>query len=158
MPSVISHSDRSTATRVVRLHWQDDRDVLIRMEDNDLFTMHVSEAIEACRAYQSQEDFKDQFQELLRNLAEWVRQRTTKLQRALLTVRDTGVLFLIVQRGCPLDEELSNELTDLDLHIANATDFSLIRLDVMLLPEVSNEGVLCFQGQQPAVEFPVDGE
>ena len=116
MSTVAEQSDRVAP---IRLKYDEgERTVLISTEDNDLLHMQVDAAIEACRAYRQRETFKQQFHDLLPELMRWVRAHAAQLQCAHLTVRDTGLLFLVTQKGTAFQSDLSDALTDLDLKIA----------------------------------------
>jgi hypothetical protein len=130
---------------VIELHCQD-RDGVVRVvpDDQDQMLLSVRDAIEACRAFDDQLRFGRQFDQLLQRLGEWVRERQASVRSAYLTARDFGLLFLLVRRGGQYDEALEESLTDLDLEVANDPDYSLIRLDVLAVPEVSAESLRSF--------------
>ena len=50
----------------------------------------------------------------------------------------------MVQQEVKYDETLDDELTDLDLEVANDDDYNLIRLNVQNLPRASDESVESF--------------
>lgn len=98
-------------------------------------------AARACRASQKAEFFNNQFQRLLSTLRDWLDGHRTKVRAAYLTVRDRDLLFLCVQKEARFDPELTDSLTELDLHIANDPEFELIDLEVMAVPPLSAESL-----------------
>jgi len=120
------------------------RQVWIAAKDNDLFSVTVAQAIAACKAADSVEDFKHQFGHLLDKLAIWLGQHRSKIDQAYLTVRDAGLLFIPVRKDVSYDAQLEDALTELDLEVAQAEEFDQIRLSVLALPQTNAEGVSSF--------------
>ena len=109
----------TTQTSPIPLSWHErDRLVRIEPEDEDRFGLTVAEAIYACRSAVSERTFRRQFEKLLVRLAEWVATNRRLLADAFLSVRDAGLLFLVVQKEKALDEELEEKLVRLDLEVA----------------------------------------
>jgi hypothetical protein len=65
---------------------------------------------------------------------EWSQQHSRAIRSSHLTIRDSGLLFVVVQTGRTFDQELCDDLVDLDLAIANDPELDLIRLDVLAVP------------------------
>lgn len=126
----------STRTEPIRLHYEDrTRQVVVTAkEDKGRFVTTVEAAIEACAARQNAAEFCSQFQELLRHLDEWIKTHRKKISKAFVTVRDTGLLFLILQHSPEYDRALEDELTELDVEIAQDVCYSLLNLNVLALP------------------------
>jgi ribosome recycling factor len=74
---------------------------------------------------------------------------------AYLTLRDSGLLFLVVIRGKEFNSDVEQAITDLDLEIAQDNDYSLIRLGVHVLPECDRENILAFLSRQMVIELKV---
>lgn len=117
------------------LKW--DEDTLLRFEakDRDIFVKTIQEAVEACRASERQIDFHDQFKELLPKLKKWLNTKQDKVERAFLTVRDKGLLFIVIRKEKHYDDEFTTQLIDLDWKIAHDSNFSIIDLEVLALPD-----------------------
>lgn len=122
------------------------RDVVIEGSNEDRYVMKVEQAIRACRIFDQREvlKFDRQFRKLDERLERWVKDHDDKIEKALLTIRDRGLLFLVCQRTPEFDEELENSLTELDVDIATAEDLDLIQLSVLAIPDCSEEAVSCF--------------
>ena len=69
-----------------------------------------------------------------------------KVTRAFLTDRDAGLLFLVIQRSDKHDDEFQDELSALDLGIADDEFLQRVRMSVLALPETSDAGIASFQG------------
>ncbi len=142
----------------IRLNWKTDRarKVVCTPEDEDRFTLTVEQAIDACKAYRSDEKramFRKQFTTLLYLLKTWIDKRKGKIQKAFLTVRDNGLLFLVVTSTPSFDSDLEDELTELDIQIANANEFSEIELDLKALPNCDKDNYESFCPPQYSLEL-----
>lgn len=144
---------------VIELHYED-RDGQIRVvaPGKNIMALPVEMAVEACRAFKTQILFKDQFELLLDRLAEWLIDQRDQIQAAYLTVRDAGLLFLAVQQGRKRDAPLEASLSELDLQIANDSDYSLIRLSVLAIPNCGDEGLQSFLSPKMALKYILHGE
>lgn len=138
----------------VRLDWSEkDRKVIVAPEDNDKYFSTVKEAIEACKAYENQVRFAEQFKSVLDELGKWSKDRTRRLEHVFLTVQDASLLFLVVTKRKTYDAELENELTDLDIRVANDPDFASISLSVQSLPSCSTDGYSSFLNPEYTLEL-----
>ncbi len=120
--------------------------------------MPVKMAIEACRAFNNQIIFKDQFDSLVNRLGKWTTEHENDLAAAYLTLRDAGLLFLVVLSGKEFNASVEAAMTDLDLEIANDSDYNLIRLAVHALPKCSEEELQSFLSRRMALRFSINGE
>src|SRR2546423_14290794 len=131
-------TEKKSLLQPIVMHYENEGgSVKIVAPDNNIMAISVETAIEACRAFKQQIAFKDQFDLLLVRLAEWIHTRADKLSDAYLTVRDSGLLFLVVLAGVHSDETVEANLTELDLQVANDNDFNLISLAVHAIPNSS---------------------
>jgi hypothetical protein len=124
-----------------------DRKVLVEpaAEDKGRFILSVEKAIRACQVADTQLRFAEDFRnELLPRLAVWVRERRGRVASAYLTVREDGLLFVVVQASRHYDGQLEDELTALDVEIARHPTLKRMQLDVLALPEVSEEAYQSF--------------
>ena len=116
----------------------------VETEDEDRFVLTLGAAIEACRAFSHYETFVRQFRELHAQLSAWIQQHDRDIAEGYLTLRDGGLLFLVVQKSAAFNQELEDSLTDLDIKIAQDDDLNLIRLNVQALPQASEESIQSF--------------
>jgi len=142
---------------IIKLAWSEgDKKILIedKEEEGRYFTT-VEEAIRACRAYDKSVRFKITFEALAGHLIMWAAQRQDRIKRAFLTVQDRGLLFLVVTNGKKYDDSFEDELTTLDVQVANSDDFSDIELDVQSLPDCSadNFSSFCHPGSTIQLKF-----
>lgn len=144
----------ASKTQIIELHC-DDADGRVRVvpADKDIMAMSVETAIEACKAYKHQIVFKDQFDLLLHKLGDWASARAEKVATAYLTVRDAGLLFLVMLRGRRYDEQIENDLIDLDLDIANDHDFDLIQLSAHIVPSIDDDSLQSFLSRKLVIRF-----
>lgn len=142
--------------RYIRLRWSEkDRRIVIEDKDEDRFSMTVEEAIAACRVYErgKQPVFRKQFQTLLDFLGAWCYGRSRKLAKVFLTIRDAGLLFLVVTKKKTYDENFEAQLTKLDINIARAQEFSEISLSVQALPLCDRNGYDSFCSSKWTLEY-----
>ena len=142
----------------IRLKWLErDRKILVEDADEDRFSMTVEEAIEACRVYEREKQplFRKQFKMLLGFLGEWSFKRRNKLAKVFLTIRDAGLLFLVVTKRKTYDEGFEEELTQLDIEVANKEDFSRILLSVQALPLCSSSNYDSFCYPERTLEYTI---
>lgn len=133
----------------IRLCHGDKSEVWIETEDEDRFLMTVEAVVRTCKAHNHIAEVARQLRKLLRRLGEWVKVHPGDVQEAYLTVRDSGLLFLIVRKTKPFNETLESDLTELDIEVADDDSFSLIRLSVLALPTTSEECVKSFLAAEP---------
>ncbi len=126
------------------LYRERDRMVTFEPEDEDRFNMTVNEVIDACRAYDKEGRLRvqRQFPQLLRFLGQWISERRDKIAKALLTVRDAGLLLVTVTHSTQYDDAFEDALTDLALEAAG--HFADLPLDVQSLPKCGPECYLSF--------------
>jgi len=144
---ISSLSPMSQVTRPNILHLdcrQRDGTVVVTPADQDRFALTVEEAVKACRAYEQASAFRHQFQILLRMLADWIGQHRDQVAEAYVTVRDAGLLFLVVKKVPQYDDALEDQLTELDLAVAQDPNLDLIRLSVLAVPPASQEAIDSF--------------
>ncbi|MEW4527024.1 hypothetical protein [Maioricimonas sp. JC845] len=81
---------------------------------------------------------------LLQLLGRWIDRNSAKIANAYLTLRDNTLLFLVISNTPTCDDEFEDELSDLDLALANDPDLRLIRLNTIVLPPASPEALGSF--------------
>ncbi len=137
----VSHKQvNDISTEPIRVKWSEkDRTVLFDTQDEDRFTMKVKEVIQACNIHQQGNEFESQFNDLKNILGNWIHERKNKIAKAFVTIRDTRILFLAVTKDVEYDSELEDEITALDLAIAQTPLLSAIPLSVQSLPQCSGD-------------------
>ncbi len=135
----------SVATdKILQLNWSDsDGQVVITPEDEDRFSLRIGRVIKACHAAVEEDEFKGQFNLLLKTLVEWLRERRD-VRAAYVTLRDGEFLFLVVRNEAEYSAEFADNLSELDLKIASDHDLKLVKLDTLALPSVSSDGLASF--------------
>lgn len=122
----------------IPLKWseKDHKMVVVEDKDKDRFCLTLEAAIAACKAYDTKKRalVRNQFDNLLNFLGDWCYKRRKKLAKVFLTIRDAGLLFLVITNRKTYDEEFENELTNLDIKVAHEDSFSEICLSVQALP------------------------
>jgi len=141
----------------IRLKWseKDRKMLLVEDADEERFCMAIDEAIDACKVHDRRKQtlFRRQFDALLAFLSDWSCERRDKLTKVLLTIRDAGLLFLLVTKRKSYDEELEDELTQLDLQVAHDKAFSEILLSVQALPLCDENSYDSFCNPERTLEY-----
>lgn len=135
-----THARRSA----IQLRFGENDRVVVTPENEDRFALTMDEAVKACRAWESHQRFERQFRILIDVLKEWVQRHHDRVSQAHVTIRDGGLLFLVVMRKSHHDETLDESLTELDIEIANDPDLDLIRLSVLAIPNASEDNIASF--------------
>lgn len=146
----------ATQEQVTRLNWsQADLRFVIEPQDEDRFVMTKEEVIEACRVYDKAKrgSFQVQFKNLINHLCAWSYARQGRLAHAFLTLRESRLLFLVVTKGTAYDDQFENELTALDIEIANSDAFSEISLSVQSLPNCGAHAYRSFCKPSVTIQF-----
>ncbi|GAG19458.1 unnamed protein product [marine sediment metagenome] len=140
---------------VIQLQWgEKHKQVTIVPEDEDRFNLTVEQAIRACKAEVGFAQFSSQLRKLLTLLANWTEGHALSLKISYLTVRDTGLLFLSVMQGAQFNRKLEDELTDLDIRIAQNVSLDKIRLSVLALPNCTPDRLDTFLSPEYTLEIP----
>ena len=133
-----------TQRRTIELRYGDESDVVVTPADEDRFALSVDDAIAACHAHTKEREFRKQHKILFEQLTRWLRDHKDTVERAYLTTRDNGLLFLVVTRSKEMDPNLQDSLTELDVEIANDAYLDLIRLSVLAIPNASESNIESF--------------
>jgi hypothetical protein len=132
-------------TQPIQLHYGDDSKVVVVPEDEDRFVTSCQEAANACRAYNEQAMFYKQFDDrLLPLLGQWVHQHAAQASKAYLTVREDGLLFVVVLRSTHYDRVVEDALTELDVRVATSAELDMIAMDVLAVPAASQRAYTSF--------------
>ncbi len=136
------------------LYSQKDSEVVIVPEDEDRFVVSVEDAIIACRIH---EQFKTLFQKQLNHLndllGKWLQGQCSKVYKAFLTLQDARMLFLVVMKEKQYDSQLEDQLTDIELSIAQDPECSQIDLDVQSLPLCGEDCYTSFCNPEWVLEY-----
>lgn len=144
---------------LIELHFEDDTGkVRVTPADNTLLLLSVEEAIAACRAFKKQLEFKGQFDQLINTLGVWLKARRDRVAQAFLTTRDAGLLLLIVTKSAAYDQAFEADVTELDIQIANDTDYHLIDLSILAIPNCQQESVHSFLSRKMMLRYVIDGD
>lgn len=147
---------RTTSQSPIRLQWDADREqFLVSVEDRSRYCMTVDELKRVCRFHEEQKDIERMIDDLLVDLGRWANEHAEKVAHAFFTVRDMGLLFLVVMRGRKYDADLEKDLTDLDLRIAGDNRYRGILLSVLAVPNCGPDGYASFLN--PAVCLSYEG-
>lgn len=116
----------------------------VRSRDGDEFILDFDDIVRASRIATSQKDFLQQYSDLLEHTNRWLHSQSEKVDRAYLSLGLGKVDFVVFQKGTRFDREFDESLVELDIEIANRSEFDLIQLDVLALPNCPDEDAASF--------------
>lgn len=112
-----------------------DGQVVVHSGD-DVFLLTVQEAVNACGAWDRMAEFQIQMKRLMDRLGDWVEIHRPTVRDAYLSVQaGGGLFFLAVMKSKKYDGALEDELTRLDIEVANSPEYGLLRLSVLAIPD-----------------------
>ncbi len=129
---------------VLLRYFRKDQKIVVEPEDKDRYMITMREAVAACGAYLEELKFREQFRVLLNRCGVWINKHEKQIADAYMTIQDGGVLFLVIQEGKVRDSSLSNNLSALDIEIANDDNLSLLDVSVLVLPKGTKADVSSF--------------
>lgn len=143
-----------TSVSLFQLHWQQREGVIVvTPSDQDRFVVKVGKAIELLRQHDRQENFKSQFNLLIKELASWLGKHSGRWERAFLTAGENTLRFIVVRKQVKCEGDLTDSLSDLGVEIANDPDLDLIKLTTRALPLVANEELQSFLDPSLTIEL-----
>jgi hypothetical protein len=129
---------------VQQLEWSEqDGTIVVVPQNQTRFKLKLNRAVEILQQAHNEAKFAIQFELLLTLLARWIKGRVD-IRDAFVTIRDSALLFIVVRAECEYDEQFEDELSRLDIEIANDVDLDLIGMDVLALPPVSADALESF--------------
>lgn len=134
----------SARTTLVLLDEHSDATVTVIPRDRDSFCISVEEAVSACRMVDAGYSFVRQVADLRDELSTWIDAHRADIQAAYISFRSSGILFVVVQKEVRRNNRLADDLTELDIRIANDDRFDLLNVDVLSLPKASREALSAF--------------
>lgn len=132
----------------IRISHDDERDVSFVSEDEDRFILSVAETIVASQVHvQRRDEFAEAMERiraLQQHLSSWWKSHANAIKSAYLSYRQGRFLFLVIQAGVPLIEQLEQDLIELEILVARSLEIRPLRMEVMLLPECDNDCINTF--------------
>lgn len=92
--------------------------------------------------------YRDQLNLLREKLLTWLEGHKEAVAGAFVTNRPKGLMFVIVQKSCEHDAAFDDEVSALDVKIANDPDLPLIRMDAIAVPFAGNEALASLIGDE----------
>jgi hypothetical protein len=118
--------------------------VVVTTKEGDRFILTLDEAIRACKSAEKATDYMRQFQGVLDRVTSWLTSHADGIELAYLTLGADGLDFTVVLRSMTFERDIEEDLTELDIEIAQHKEFDLIRLNVLSLPRCSDDNLGAF--------------
>jgi len=131
--------DAQTKIEPIRLRWDDKTSrIVVTAKDETRYVLGVKEILYACRSRANETDFRQQLELLQDVLGRWVREHGDKIRNAYITLREGSILFLVVQKGKQHDGDFEDELSHLDIAVAQDGQMELLNVSMLILPNCSD--------------------
>jgi hypothetical protein len=109
--------------------------VVVRPNDEDRFALAVEAAYcGSCPLFQDRALFRAQFERTLQKLARWLTAHKRQIVQARVTLRGTTLQFLVMHKAKRYDTAFQDQLSELDIAIAQDPKLHLIRLASFAVP------------------------
>lgn len=145
-------------TNCIELDWYDGEELVrVTPRNQERFQVQKDRAIEILQLVKDADRFDNQFALLLKTLAQWIRQHEEKIDRAIVTLQDATLAFIVVQRAAKYDEAIVDALAELDFGISNDPDLELVKLKTLALPNVTGAALESFLDKRLLLVYHGDG-
>jgi hypothetical protein len=99
------------------------------------------------------EQFEQQLDFLLKELASWLTPRSPEIKGAYITIIEGVLSFVVIPNQVKYDADFDDQLATLDYNIAHDQDLNLIRLNTLLVPPVEGHALAQFLHEDFALEY-----
>lgn len=141
----------------IQIDWEDDGHVVVLDRDRHRFLMTMQQAADACAAGKMQMVWKEEFDNMLRRIHTWAKDRAGIVAAAYLAVVDRQIVFFIVPTSHSMDFALNDEIAQLEVELVQ--DFGNCRCEVRQIPGrtvdalstfLNLDGAVLLYGKSPA--------
>jgi|GEM_PF-1748797 len=133
-------------------------DVQVIRLDGDRFVTTAQQAINFLSLAGRAVAFQEQLKELLDRIYQWVEDRKHKIAAAYIVFGGDGITLVVVQRAVSFDFASEEELTNLDIEVANNEAFQLIPFSTLLVPKVGDTVLKSFLSSGQIMQHRVNAE
>ncbi|MFW5830333.1 MAG: hypothetical protein ACOCXA_08755 [Planctomycetota bacterium] len=121
---------------------------MVYQSDGADVIVSASEFYDAMRVRSSIVEFQRSFQHLMDVLTDWIKQHQDKIDRAFITPKNTGIMFLIQTKAVEYDEEFETALSRLDLKLITDSELAQhdISVETQAIPPFGDEALEAFLG------------
>ena len=138
-----------TKSKAIYLKHDDPSQVLVHPADDDKGVVSASDAVLAILGWGSISTeisvLEKQLRLLLVKLQQWSHKYSEKIYRSDVQVRGfKDILFVVMQKDIPYDDDLTCELSQFDFDIFNDHNFSEVRLNTLAIPRCSIDSMQAF--------------
>lgn len=146
MPTASAPKSIDIQSNAVVIDWFAEEDtVRVVSRDKSRFEVQKDYAITVLRvANDHQGRFSKQFQLFMEQVQTWLNAHHGEVRRCMLTVRDSRMLLIAVPQNAHCNDGLEDALSEFDLRIFQDPSLDLIRVNTMVIPEVSNDALQSF--------------
>lgn len=150
--------NEETRRSVVPLIEGEHDDVQVVRLDGDRFVTTAQQAINFLSLAGKAVEFQRQLKDLLERLYVWVEDRRGEISAAYIVLGGDGITLVVVQRVVEFSFVLEEQLTDLDIEVANDGAFELIPFNTLLVPKVGEAVLKSFLSSGSVMQHCVNAE
>lgn len=126
------------------LHYQPTAEMPMEPRNGDRFVLSPPLAADTCETADQQRALRAQVRALLNHLAGWLDTQKEHVGEAYVTGEPRRLQFTVVMNRMKFNPVLEDALSDLDMDVAQADEFSLLRLSVQALPKMHRDQLTAF--------------
>ena len=148
--------ENSIIENAVELDWYCPKVETIRVtaRNQQRFEIQKDKAIDVLRvAVDREQMFRKQFELLLDQLGQWMKEFCDEVEKAFLTLQEAALQFAVVRKTAKYNEELEDSLYSLELKLSHDKDLDLVKIGTVCLPPVSDESLMSFLDKRMVFVF-----
>jgi hypothetical protein len=142
----------TTKKSVVMLQHDDDGIVTVVPTNQDRFSLSIKQAVRELRLANQIDDFRQQLDLLMKVLGSWLGQRSD-VSDAYLTLRNGKLAFVVIRAESRYNSEFEDDISDLDIDIAEDPLLQLVRVHSLALPPADETAVDTFLDSRFTIRF-----
>jgi len=141
--------------RAVHIDWYDaEESVRVLGKDQKRFEIQKDYAIRILQvASDNKERFDKQFSLFMQLVQEWLNDNQSIVSRCVLTIRDSRMLLIAIAVDPEVNDDLEDSMSRLDLAMFRDSALDMIRVNTLVLPDVSSDSLQAFVDDRVLLVF-----
>jgi len=104
-------------------------------------------------ASDNKERFDKQFSLFMQLIQEWLNDNQSIVSRCVLTIRDSRMLLIAIAVDPEVNDDLEDSMSRLDLAMFRDSALDMIRVNTLVLPDVSSDSLQAFVDDRVLLVF-----
>jgi len=131
-----------THLEIIRLEFNDQRQVLVSPKDEDRFFTTCEKAAWSCQMGDKILRFHERYKEILTCVRQWIDRNTDQVASCYSAFQDHQLMFFFVPKVGRYDFDLSDKLADLDIDLV--TRFEEFHCETLQIPAATSDTLSTF--------------